>query len=143
MFTHIICFSRDLEEKIELIIEANDIILERVANNLDEVNGISKNPPLAVEMQTVTADMPVSGSWNKMNNTKITVQSNLALPKSTTSPNSIRLLTAKNIQRPQICFKDRIDNSKNPWEPRIKDKPNSLKPLAIYLEHTDDGLGEM
>lgn len=132
-----------MEEKIELIIEANDVILERVANNLDEVNGINKNPPLAVEMQTVSAEMSVSGSWNRVNTAKITVQSNLALARSIKSPNAIRLLTAKNIQRPQICFKDRIDNSKSPWEPRIKDKPNSLKPLAVFLEHRDDGGGEM
>lgn len=31
--------SRGLEEKIELIVEANDAILENVANNIDEMNG--------------------------------------------------------------------------------------------------------
>jgi exosome complex exonuclease RRP6 len=49
------------------------------------------------------------------------------------------LLTAKNIQRPQIEFKDKIDNSSSPFEPRIKEKPNSLKPLAITLQLTEDG----
>lgn len=54
--------------------------------------------------------------------------------------NAIRLLTANNIQRPQKFFKDRIENGhKFPWEPRIKDKPNSLKPLALYLEENEDG----
>jgi len=53
---------------------------------------------------------------------------------------TIRLLTAKNIIKPQISFKDKIDNSNdNPWEPRIRDKPNSLKPLAIFLEETEMG----
>jgi hypothetical protein len=35
-------------------------------------------------------------------------------------------------------FKDKIDNSSSPFEPRIKEKPNSLKPLAITLQLTED-----
>lgn len=31
--------NRGLEEKTELIVEANDVILENVANNIDEMNG--------------------------------------------------------------------------------------------------------
>lgn len=50
------------------------------------------------------------------------------------------MLTGKNIVRPQAFFKDKIDNSNSrPWEPRIKEKPNSLKPLAIFLEETENG----
>lgn len=67
-------FSRDLDEKIELVIEANDVILERVANNLDELAGIRKNPQLPVEIQTVSAELPISGSWNKINSAKIIVE---------------------------------------------------------------------
>lgn len=53
---------------------------------------------------------------------------------------TIRLLTAKNIVKPQLSFKEGIDNSNdNPWEPLLKDKPNSLKPLAIFLEETEMG----
>lgn len=52
---------------------------------------------------------------------------------------TIRLLTAENIVRPQKLFSDKIDNRNDyPWEPRIKDKPNSLKPLAIFLEETEN-----
>ncbi|KAJ7350168.1 Exosome component 10 [Desmophyllum pertusum] len=38
---------------------------------------------------------------------------------------------AKNIQRPQLKFKDRIDNSSTPFIPIIKRKPNALRPLEI------------
>lgn len=51
----------------------------------------------------------------------------------------MRLLTAKNIVRPQSFFKDKIDNRNTPWVPRIKEKPNSLKPLAIFLEESEQG----
>lgn len=38
--------NRGLEEKTELIVEANDVILENVANNIDEMNGIFKHSVL-------------------------------------------------------------------------------------------------
>lgn len=51
-----------------------------------------------------------------------------------------RLLAARNIQRPQVCFKTPVDNSnKTPFEPRIKYKPNSIKPLAVLPEYDADG----
>ena len=51
-----------------------------------------------------------------------------------------RLLTARNIVRPQINFKVPVDNTNlAPFEPSIKSKPNSLKPLAILPEYDEDG----
>lgn len=38
---------------------------------------------------------------------------------------------AKNIQRPQLRFKDKIDNSNTPFIPVIKRKPNALQPLEM------------
>ena len=43
------------------------------------------------------------------------------------------------IQRSQLKFKDKIDNSNKPFVPIIKDKPNSLKPLSILVERNEDG----
>lgn len=57
--------NRGFDEKIELIVEANDNILERAANNLDEMNGIKKAPSQTVILQTASATLPVSGSWNR------------------------------------------------------------------------------
>lgn len=51
-----------------------------------------------------------------------------------------RLLTARNIIRPQINFKTPVDNNANtPFIPQLKYKPHSLKPLAILPEYDDDG----
>ncbi|XP_044268640.1 exosome component 10 [Tribolium madens] len=123
--------NRVLDEKIELVIEANDVILEKVANNIDEMNGIRKSVVAPVVLQTVSAELPVNGSWNR----QITVNSAV----ESSGQNCIKLITAKNIIRPQKFFKDQIDNRNNsPWCPRITDKPNSLKPLAIFLEENED-----
>lgn len=52
---------------------------------------------------------------------------------------SYRLLSAKNITRPQLKFKEKIRNKPGPFVPKIKEKPHSLKPLAILVELNDFG----
>lgn len=69
--------NRVLEEKTELMIEANDVILDRVANNIDEINGIRKIPVEPVIIQTVSAQIPINGSWNRVNNATFSVSSSI------------------------------------------------------------------
>lgn len=42
---------------------------------------------------------------------------------------TFRLLHAKNITRPQLKFKEKVDNSNTPFIPKIFIKPNAVKPL--------------
>ncbi|XP_047361979.1 exosome component 10 [Vespa velutina] len=123
---------RDIEEKFELLLEANDVFLDKAGLCMDEECGILKNPEIELVVSQTKKD--TSGSWNI-----ITSGNNKQLSDTSKTAQAVRLLTARNIQRPQLTFKDKIDNSLKPWEPKIKDKPNSLKPLAIYLEETEDG----
>ncbi|KAK9737322.1 3prime-5prime exonuclease [Popillia japonica] len=133
---------KSIKDKIELIVEANDSILEKISDNIDEINGIKKKNLQPVQFQTVTAELPtISGSWNRINRATFSVTSLGNLPKvNLNSTKSIHLLTGKNIIRPQTFFKDKIDNSNlYPWQPRITEKPNSIRPLAIFLEPTEFG----
>lgn len=124
---------RDIEEKFELLVEANDILLERAGICMDEVSGIRRNPDVEfVVSQSHSA--AVSGSWNNLAS-----RSNSQQSEAGNNSQAVRLLTAKNIQRPQLKFDDKIDNSSKPWQPRIKDKPNSLKPLALFVEEDENG----
>lgn len=94
---------------------------------MDEESGILQNP----EVQLVVSQIQkptVNGSWN------IKEPSNVS-----DNSQSIRLLGGKNVLKPQVMFKDKINNSFKPWMPRIKEKPNSLKPLALYLEEGENG----
>lgn len=70
-------FNRSLDEKTELMIEANDVILDRVANNIDEINGIRKIPVEPVLIQSVSAQIPINGSWNHVNNATFSVSSSI------------------------------------------------------------------
>lgn len=52
---------------------------------------------------------------------------------------SASFIGAKNIPRPQISFKDTIDNSDSLWLPKISDKPNNVKPLALNILYNAEG----
>lgn len=124
---------RDPDEQLELMLECNDVMLERVNSNLDILSGVRKNTETVIVETEIKATPPqpklTSGSWNE--NRKVL---------TATHGRTAKLLTAKNIVRPQINFKVPVDNrATTPFEPRIKYKPHSLKPLAILAEYADDG----
>jgi len=54
-------------------------------------------------------------------------------PASSKRSPGYRLLTARNITRPQSQFRDKIDNSGRAFIPKIVTKPNALRPLAGAL----------
>lgn len=69
--------NRGSDEKIELMVDANDTILEKVAINIDEMNGIRKNVNEAIVIQTVSAQLPINGSWNRINSATFSVNSSI------------------------------------------------------------------
>uniref|UniRef100_A0A182MCX6 Exosome complex component 10 homolog n=1 Tax=Anopheles culicifacies TaxID=139723 RepID=A0A182MCX6_9DIPT len=120
---------RDPDERLEMIHDFNDNILERIHSNLDEMAGIRKTAPTVLiqsEVQVpVVPRYRLSGAWNE---------------KQSHEPIKATLITGTNIARPQAQFKVPIDNSRiNPFVPKIRDKPNSLKPLAVLPEYDDYG----
>lgn len=124
---------RDADEKFDLLAEANDILLDRANICMDDEDGVKRKPE--VELVVSQGRQNDFGSWN----TTATPPDSRKRQHEVANGQSIRLLAAKNIQRPQLSFKDKIDNSSKPWEPRIKEKPNSLKPLALYLIEGENG----
>ena len=109
----------DLDDIFESVVDSNDIMLERIDLFVDEANGLSKNkrPVLPKFMEP---GLPVMSSWNKAN-----VQDQNA---------KVRFLYAKNILRPQLKFKEKVDNSNFPFVPIIKEKPNSLRTLEYQKD---------
>uniref|UniRef100_A0A1A9W6I2 Exosome complex component 10 homolog n=1 Tax=Glossina brevipalpis TaxID=37001 RepID=A0A1A9W6I2_9MUSC len=121
------------DERFDLLLDANDTIFERLQSNLDELAGSKKNPQTVVveaRLNNITpakATCKTAGVWKLKTN-------------DIRQPISARLITAKNIPRPQVKFQIPVDNkAENPFMPRLKDKPNSLKPLAILPEYDESG----
>ncbi|XP_076472354.1 exosome complex component 10-like [Babylonia areolata] len=122
----------ELDEQFDVIMDANDQILERVGTAVDEATGVKKNEQKLV-VSAINRPNPAVASWNK---------------KRTSSGGSVpvQLLTAKNIQRPQLSFRDKIDNSNKPFVPVIRHKPHAKKslqeslqlPAGVTLEDTEN-----
>uniref|UniRef100_A0A8C3LXW7 Exosome complex component 10 n=1 Tax=Chrysolophus pictus TaxID=9089 RepID=A0A8C3LXW7_CHRPC len=112
----------ELEDKFDMLVDSNDIILERVGILLDEAAGVNKNqqPVLPAGLQ-----MPqtIVSSWNRK----------AGEYHKRTKSETFRLLHAKNISRPQLKFREKIDNSNTPFVPKLFVKPNALKPLPEAL----------
>ncbi|NXJ64801.1 EXOSX protein, partial [Rostratula benghalensis] len=112
----------ELEDKFDMLVDSNDVILERVGILLDEAAGVNKNqqPVLPAGLQP---PQTIISSWNrKAGESHKRAQSE-----------TFRLLHAKNISRPQLKFREKIDNSNTPFVPKLFIKPNALKPLPEAL----------
>nr|XP_045604948.1 exosome component 10-like [Procambarus clarkii] len=103
-----------LIDQFDMIREGNDALLERINSDVDEASGLKKNPdaelldPVVKKVQSPATNVP--GGKN------------------------VVLLAARNVQKPQLFFAEKINNSaKEPFIPIIKEKPNSMKPLSILL----------
>lgn len=109
--------------------DCNDTMLERVNTNLDEISGVRKQTPAVLLTEVKSSPLPQKYQLSTVN--KVTIgTSSLA--------QSAKLITAKNIVRPQVNFTVPVDNSNNAFVPKLKYKANSLKPLAILPEYDDD-----
>ncbi|XP_077459432.1 exosome complex component 10 [Stigmatopora argus] len=109
-----------LEERFDLVVDSNDVILEKVGILLDEADGVNRSQQPVMPTGYQPPKIVVS-SWNRKGS------------GSGGRSETFRLLQAKNIQRPQMKFKDKIDNSNTPFIPKIFIKPNALKPLPSYF----------
>lgn len=60
---------------------------------------------------------------------------------STQSGKNVVLLAARNVQKPQLFFTEKVVNTaKQPFVPFLTEKPNSLKPLSILICLDPSGL---
>ncbi|XP_036960966.1 exosome component 10 [Acanthopagrus latus] len=109
-----------LEERFDLVVDSNDVILERVGILLDEADGVNRTQQPVMPAGFQPPKIVVS-SWNRKGS------------GSGSRSEMFRLLHAKNIARPQLKFKEKVDNSNTPFIPKIFIKPNAVKPLPSYF----------
>ncbi|XP_061690221.1 exosome component 10 [Syngnathoides biaculeatus] len=109
-----------LEERFDLVVDSNDVILEKVGILLDEADGLNRSQQPVMPAGFQPPKIVVS-SWNRKGS------------GSVRRSETFKLLQAKNIQRPQLKFKEKVDNSNTPFIPKIFIKPNALKPLPSYF----------
>ncbi|XP_010890093.1 exosome component 10 isoform X1 [Esox lucius] len=109
-----------LEERYDLVVDANDVILEKVGILLDDTAGVNRSQQPVMPAGFQPPKIVVS-SWNRKGG------------DSGSSSETFRLLHAKNITRPQLKFREKVDNSNTPFVPKIFIKPNAMKSLPSYF----------
>ncbi|XP_024915065.1 exosome complex component 10 isoform X2 [Cynoglossus semilaevis] len=109
-----------LEERYDLVVDSNDVILERAGILLDEADGVNRSQQPVMPAGFQPPKIVVS-SWNRKGS------------GSGSRSETFRLMHAKNITRPQLKFKEKIDNSNTPFVPKIFTKPHAMKPLPSYF----------
>uniref|UniRef100_A0A665TRW3 Exosome complex component 10 n=1 Tax=Echeneis naucrates TaxID=173247 RepID=A0A665TRW3_ECHNA len=109
-----------LEERFDLVVDSNDVILERAGILLDEADGVNRSQQPVMPAGFQPPKIVVS-SWNRKGS------------GSGRHSETFRLLHAKNVTRPQLKFKEKVDNSNTPFVPKIFIKPNATKPLPSYF----------
>ena len=99
------------QDMMEFLQDFNDQMLEKANINLDEASGIKSKlagkANLLVEVSK-SGLARISGSWNKQMGNK----------EGNSHQASIKLLAAKHVVRPQMQFKDFVNNSRNCFVPR-------------------------
>lgn len=117
---------KDFEDRLHTLQDSNDSILERINTNLDEIVGINKKQPPSVQVTAVKMNSPSNYhlATSKVN--------------SPNSPQIVKLVTAKNIIRPQTNFTIPVDNSNNPFLPKLREKPHAIKPFILTPEFDED-----
>lgn len=113
-----------LEDRFDLVVDSNDVILEKVGIMLDEAAGVNRiqDPVMPAGYQPPKI---VVSSWNRKGGD----------PRTSGGSGTFRLLHAKNIARPQMKFREKVDNSNTPFIPKIFIKPNAIKPLPSYFSN--------
>uniref|UniRef100_A0A673J0H2 Exosome complex component 10 n=1 Tax=Sinocyclocheilus rhinocerous TaxID=307959 RepID=A0A673J0H2_9TELE len=111
-----------LEDRFDLVVDSNDAILEKVGILLDEASGVSRTQQPVMPAGYQPPKIVVS-SWNRR----------VSFSGGERREETFHLLHAKNIQRPQLKFKEKVDNSNTPFVSKIFSKPNAVKPLPSYF----------
>jgi exosome complex exonuclease RRP6 len=128
----------DHEDKIEKLIDINDILFERISSSLDEAAGLKKTPSEVKSL--VPSIRNVSATWNKEEGFILqeTILPLKQQQKRSSNTFSINHQLTKNIPKPQLKFTDKVDN--NPqmhFIPKLRTKPNALTPLPIIFSQVD------
>ncbi|CAF0798614.1 unnamed protein product [Rotaria sp. Silwood1] len=128
----------DHDDKIEKLIDINDILFERISSSLDEAAGLKK---ISSEVKSLVPSIRnVPATWNKEDGFVLqeSIPTFKQQQKRSSSTFAINHQQTKNIPKPQIKFTDKVDNNPHtPFIPKLRTKPNAITPLPIMFSQLD------
>ncbi|CAF1128588.1 unnamed protein product, partial [Didymodactylos carnosus] len=127
----------DHEEKIDKLIDINDILFERISSSLDEAAGLKKAPEVKLLVPSIRN---VPATWSK--NEGFVLQEKVQPIRQRRSHPGVFSLAqqnSKNIPKSQLKFTDKVDNNVTmPFIPKIRVKPNAKTPLPVMITQIED-----
>nr|CAH8841938.1 unnamed protein product [Trichobilharzia regenti] len=131
--------AKSIEEKFTSIVDANDRLLEKLTMAMDFEEDPKRK---AAFLESKADDLVVAVHRRNKTSLEWLKNKNLGEGNDETteaSDGAIRLLSSKNIVRPQALFSRLPDNSHLPFRPLIKSKPNCIVSLSECLpEHLEE-----
>ncbi|XP_041986609.1 exosome component 10 isoform X2 [Aricia agestis] len=108
----------DEEYNTGKVVEANDNMLDRLDLDIEQSTGKTQSDGFGQKNVSAWNNKPII---------------------SVVQIGSTTLMGAKNIPRPQLNFKDIIDNSDTLWVPKLADKPNNIVPFVLKILYNERG----
>lgn len=112
----------DADDQFHILSDVNSELAERIGILLDEVLGIKKDDASLVVVSRTPKQLTPGLKLSKSMTMRTDAQGS-----------SFTLITGKNIPKPQLLFREKIDNSNQPFFPKIKQKPNAQLSLEESL----------
>ena len=130
----------DVEDMLDVLIDANDHNFEQIGDNLDLAAGVKKDTSDLVVVNVARNKLKKFGSPTSKTSSPQKTTKNIENSNDKSS-DVFRLLAAKIVERPQLKFPDKIDNGNGIFIPKIKSKPNALRKLDESLIRLEEGEG--
>lgn len=134
------------DERMDLLIDSNDQMIEKLGIQLDEIQGLRKKTETELKLKETPLQVTsrnINTSWNK--DMGMVVNKTLLQNANQRSNNETKNVTSYNnhdlkkgvMIKPQKVFKDKLDNSYLPFLPKLRKKPNQLIPLPDIYNQLD------
>ncbi|CAL8095562.1 unnamed protein product [Orchesella dallaii] len=133
--------SRDVDEKFEFLVDCNDDLMERIGSSLDGAEGLFKRSEMVVVDKAIAvSSVKPPGAWGKRKIDALNHDADDAIDKKKQGTTN-RLIKKPHFrlrvtEKPQLKFSKPIDNSLDPFIPKLREKPHSIKPLSILPEYS-------
>lgn len=114
-----------------------DLIISQ-GRALDEASGlVRKKETIAVNQSTAAASLRPPGTWGKRKAMELNAGPVQQEGGASSETRQLKKAVYKRMvkEKPQTKFQSPVDNSTAPFVPKLKEKPNSIKPLSILPEY--------
>jgi exosome complex exonuclease RRP6 len=118
----------DVADRFESLVDLSDRLLERVDTDLDAARGLGPQAAQTLASKLSSCPAMTPGAMSQSGERSDAVA---RTPNRATGMGSA--MSAGSATRPQVRWRAEVDNSDQPFLPKLRSKPNALVPLQLVL----------